>query len=29
MVGRWGVAFDVEPAHGPPFTVAVVDKAAG
>jgi copper transport protein len=29
MVGRWGVAFEVEPAQGAPFTVAVVDKAAG
>ena len=29
MVGRWGVAFEVEPPQGPPFTVAVVDKAAG
>jgi copper transport protein len=29
MVGRWGVAFEVEPARGAPFTVAVVDKAAG
>jgi copper transport protein len=29
MVGRWGVSFEVEPQRGAPFTVAVVDKAAG
>jgi hypothetical protein len=29
MVGRWGVSFEVEPRKGAPFTVAVVDKAAG
>jgi hypothetical protein len=30
MAGHWGVSFDVAPAKGgPPFTVAVVDKAAG
>jgi copper transport protein len=29
MVGRWGLSFEVEPAHGAPFTVTVVDKAAG
>jgi copper transport protein len=29
MVGRWGLSFEVEPPQGAPFTVAVVDKAAG
>ena len=29
MVGRWGLEFDVDPPDGPPFTVTVVDHAAG
>jgi hypothetical protein len=29
MVGRWGIAFTVEPRGGKPFTVLFVDKAGG
>jgi copper transport protein len=29
MVGHWGLSFNVTPRQGPPFTVVVVDKAAG
>jgi copper transport protein len=29
MVGHWGLSFNVKPRNGPPFTVTVVDKAAG
>ena len=29
MVGRWGLTFQVTPAHGPPFTALIVDQANG
>jgi copper transport protein len=29
MVGHWGVSFEVQPPGQPPFSVLVVDKAAG
>ena len=29
MVGRWGLTFQVAPAHGPPFTALIVDQANG
>jgi copper transport protein len=29
MVGRWGLTFDVEPPGGAPFTVTLLDHAAG
>ena len=29
MVGRWGLTFQVTPAHGPPFTALIVDQADG
>jgi hypothetical protein len=29
MVGRWGLSFDVTPKSGEPFSVLVVDHAAG
>ena len=29
MVGRWGIAFTIEPRGGKPFTVLFVDKAGG
>ncbi len=29
MVGRWGLTFQVTPAHGSPFTALIVDQADG
>ena len=29
MVGHWGLTFDVEPPNHAPFTVTIVDRAAG
>jgi copper transport protein len=29
MVGRWGLTFQVTPAHGSPFTALIVDQANG
>ena len=29
MVGRWGLTFQVTPAHGTPFTALIVDQANG
>jgi copper transport protein len=29
MVGKWGLAFNVTPAGGPPFTALIVDEANG
>jgi len=29
MVGHWGLSFDIRPPHTAPFTVVLVDKAAG
>ncbi len=29
MVGNWGLAFNVTPRAGPPFTALIVDQANG
>ncbi|HEU0193172.1 MAG TPA: CopD family protein, partial [Gaiellales bacterium] len=29
MTGRWGLSFNIDPQNGPPFTVFIVDHAAG
>jgi copper transport protein len=29
MVGHWGLSFEIEPPHDPPFTVTILDHAVG
>ena len=29
MVGHWGLSFEIQPSGGQPFTVLLVDRAAG